>query len=269
MLQRLSPQSKDCLIRLIILHLPPTNRSSKAWVESFITSLITYLQLNENDISKYLSEYEIYRNTSSSNNSNGKDQSLEEQSISSSVKNELIGKCIQILEIEIYFNIFLYIEIQAFIVMYDYYDAHGRTLLRNIADILTNNSTDTCKEDRLAIEYHIARIAVDCEKNITDKEIAKLSENRLNRQRNERFYRYAKLGAVSLAAGTIVAVTGQNYDHPIIFTIPLSHVYTYLTYCLHIYTYLRRWSGCPCGGSCSGRHGLVSSGGLIFRRVLF
>ena len=230
MLQRLSPQSKDCLIRLIILHLPPTNRSSKAWVESFITSLITYLQLNENDISKYLSEYEIYHNTttSSSNNSNSikvKDQSHEEQRISNSVKNELIDKCIQTLEIEIYFNIFLFIEIQAFIVMYDYYDAHGRTLLRNIADILTNNSTDTCKEDRLAIEYHIARIAVDCEKNITDKEIAKLSENRLNRQRNERFYRYAKIGAVSLAAGTIVAVTGQNYDHPItlVYSMPVLH----------------------------------------------
>ena len=233
MLQRLSPQSKDCLIRLIILHLPPTNRSSKAWVESFITSLITYLQLNENDISKYLSEYEIYHNTttSSSNNSNSikvKDQSHEEQRISNSVKNELIDKCIQTLEIEIYFNIFLFIEIQAFIVMYDYYDAHGRTLLRNIADILTNNSTDTCKEDRLAIEYHIARIAVDCEKNITDKEIAKLSENRLNRQRNERFYRYAKIGAVSLAAGTIVAVTGQNYDYPIMYTSYLYHTYIYI-----------------------------------------
>lgn len=92
-------------------------------------------------------------------------------------------------------NMFAIIDLIIFFVVNDMFDGKGRLLIRNLL-----KSIPVTKSDILAIEYHLRFTIIDAQEA--------LSHSLKKQDKRKKMIRYAKIGAVSLGAGALLAVTG-------------------------------------------------------------
>lgn len=193
---------KVALLTLITLYIPnDTSPVNVTWARQFISKLIHYLDLNDNYIDGMLPILE--------NNQSATLESIDEKFMSRQIT---ILPLLEIIDLEIHRNTYLFIELMAFIITNQFYDAYGRSLLQNLSNVVR-----ITRSDRIALEYHMSSLFLSMieQSNLPSEPTQNSRANSVSLQSMQQeftpktnYYRYAQIGVVSLAAGAIVAVTG-------------------------------------------------------------
>lgn len=186
--EQLESSARIALFALFAIHLPPEIRQNKfelppgSWSETAINKLLTELELSDSYMEAYLPMIPSNCECLSKEELDG------EKSMSTSLMKVLESSNVRGLPLLIDLIIFLFAN--------DLYDGRGRTIIRKISRTIFSDLESTF----LAIEYHIAG-SLETVREVLTHSIQK-ADNR------KKMIRYAKIGAASVVAGTLLAVTG-------------------------------------------------------------
>jgi hypothetical protein len=191
-MKNLKKQTKVSLFTLIALHIPIRYEfhdedviNENSWMMTCLRGFCYHLDIDISHIDCVLPLLKI------SNES--------EFNTSKSEKLAIIKSLIEVIEKEVYLNYYLLSNLFLFLVLNNLYDARGRITIQNLSNYIL-----TPKSDLVSLEYHTAHLILHYA-NSTDSSMKNTSAST---KRNSQIYRYMQIGAVSLVAGTVVAVTG-------------------------------------------------------------
>lgn len=166
------------------------NPVNSSWTLSFLLILVNDLDISEDQIHAYLPI--IVSSTDSP-----------AQRIPFELRKDFAQPFLQKLSLSYSDKILLLLRVLFRIAMIRMYDGRGRSFFRNLSALL-----EVLKDDAVHIEERVSTFFYTHVDTIETMIKAEASEDETNSKRNAKLLRYAKIGAVSIGAGALLAFTG-------------------------------------------------------------